>query len=698
MQAQVRQSASDLDYQPSRVHSTFTATAIDPDTTVWGEEEAMIETAVAYRVVETATVPTIVDSGCNRTLVHHTMPMSRVKTGKTVHLAGITEHTMENPVFDDSRAIANFSVRPTRALRSIGALELHRMLGHAGVREFCDRNGIILKTTPRDEPGLTLSQKEIIGQASGRTRHSTCTKHSTTTTTHLERIARAEDTPVVLRNRNRPPSRSSVRRIRFVDSKHVPPPKPKAPRDIDGNVDERNIVTGSKRDRKQTPANTSTHTYRLAVAEDCETQFVSQTDTNDGLRYEDVCLFTRVLRKPEKQLRIIPQVVEARQKEIQGLYDAKCLEWATWQDAERDRVKPIRTGFVDAIKEDEATGYLQSTVDACVFFLKGEDSIFPSSIAYDERSLPWILLLRTDDMLAFCLKEKQHEELVKKLGEAKFRFTDKGEVEDRGFENAKPSTTPCTEQEPQSADPDASIRQWPLRKLAGCAYTCTESRTNVVTGRRNRKQTAPNTPTHTYKLAVAENDEEQFAAQENEIDGVRYSDVCLFTRVLRKPETQLRLIPQVVEARKKEVQGLYDAKCLQWATWQDAERDQEKPNMIWRVMKALYDSPQAGRRWYNHIASFLRSLGYLQSTVDACVFYLKGEGNSFPPKLTYDTNSLPWIVLLRTDDMLAFCMKEQQYALLIGRLKEAQFRFTDKGDVSVFCGVQIADSAMPNRP
>eukprot|EP00808_Paulinella_micropora_P027369 g75169.t1 len=55
-----------------------------------------------------------------------------------------------------------------------------------------------------------------------------------------------------------------------------------------------------------------------------------------------------------RQTRVM--VVEARRKEIQGLYDARCLEWATWQDAERDRVKPIRTGFVDAIKEDEATG------------------------------------------------------------------------------------------------------------------------------------------------------------------------------------------------------------------------------------------------------------------------------------------------------------------------------------------------------
>eukprot|EP00808_Paulinella_micropora_P012125 g23301.t1 len=76
----------------------------------------------------------------------------------------------------------------------------------------------------------------------------------------------------------------------------------------------------------------------------------------DGLRYEDVCLFTRVLQKPEKQLRLIPQVVEARRKEVQGLYDAKCLQWATWDDAKRDNIKPIRTGFVDAIKVDEATG------------------------------------------------------------------------------------------------------------------------------------------------------------------------------------------------------------------------------------------------------------------------------------------------------------------------------------------------------
>eukprot|EP00808_Paulinella_micropora_P030737 g50832.t1 len=173
-----------------------------------------------------------------------------------------------------------------------------------------------------------------------------------------------------------------------------------------------NIVTSTvtgRRVRRQTP-NTSTHTYRLAVAEDDDIQFASQSDTSDGFRYEDVCLFMRVLRKPEKQLRLMPQVVEARKKEIQGLYDAKCLEWATWQDADRDKVKPIRTGRKAL----------------------WDDSAFPPTMAYDER-----------------------------------RCNMRSDVEDRGFDNAKPSTTPCTDQDPQPADPGASLRQWPLRKLAG---------------------------------------------------------------------------------------------------------------------------------------------------------------------------------------------------------------------------------------
>eukprot|EP00808_Paulinella_micropora_P012729 g34692.t1 len=107
----------------------------------------------------------------------------------------------------------------------------------------------------------------------------------------------------------------------------------------------------------------------------------------------------------------------------------------------------------------------------------------------------------------------------------------------------------------------------------------------------------------------------------------------------------------------------------------------DKPNMIWRVLKALYGSPQAGRRWYNHISSFLH--------------------DTFPPAVAYDEGSLPWIILLRTDDMLAFCMKEKQYGELIRQLQAARFRFTDKGEVELFCGVQfkrIEASTTQSRP
>eukprot|EP00808_Paulinella_micropora_P000372 g41230.t1 len=168
-----------------------------------------------------------------------------------------------------------------------------------------------------------------------------------------------EETPHIIASRgDRRQAFRSARRLKFEDQKENKSTrfvKPKAPKDIEGNIDSSNIVSG-RRARKPTPATASTHTYRLAIAEDEETQFATGLGNEDGLRYEDVCPFMRVLRKPKKQLRLIPQVVEARRKEVQGLYDAKCLQWATWDDAMKDNIKPIRTGFVDAIKMDEATG------------------------------------------------------------------------------------------------------------------------------------------------------------------------------------------------------------------------------------------------------------------------------------------------------------------------------------------------------
>eukprot|EP00808_Paulinella_micropora_P014831 g76008.t1 len=87
---------------------------------------------------------------------------------------------------------------------------------------------------------------------------------------------------------------------------------------------------------------------------------------------------------------------------------------------------------------------------------------------------------------------------------------------------------------------------------------------------------------------------------------------------------------EVAKAKLAEIQGLYDAGCLEW--------------------KALYGSPQAGRRWYNHIS--------------------RTSTNSFPPPFVND-------------------VREEQHDNLVRRLQEARFRLTDKGDVEVFCGMQF---------
>eukprot|EP00808_Paulinella_micropora_P005295 g44300.t1 len=168
----------------------------------------------------------------------------------------------------------------------------------------------------------------------------------------------------------------------------------------EGNISSSNIVAGA-RNRRQTPANVSTH---MAV-DNGGSDGDGMTDGDDELRYTDICLFTRVLQKPEKVLRQIPDVVQARTKEVEGLYDVGCLEWATWSDADKDRIKPIRTGFVDAIK-----AYSHADMGEICYAIPPDDfrdpaSQFPPGFADDVRSMPW--RLQRDD----------------------FRFTDKGDVE-----------------------------------------------------------------------------------------------------------------------------------------------------------------------------------------------------------------------------------------------------------------------------
>eukprot|EP00808_Paulinella_micropora_P023534 g54875.t1 len=58
----------------------------------------------------------------------------------------------------------------------------------------------------------------------------------------------------------------------------------------------------------------------------------------------------------QKEKRVHPDIVMARKAEVQGLYDAGCLRWASRDEAKKNGVTPIHTGFVDAVKHNESTG------------------------------------------------------------------------------------------------------------------------------------------------------------------------------------------------------------------------------------------------------------------------------------------------------------------------------------------------------
>eukprot|EP00808_Paulinella_micropora_P021342 g40545.t1 len=144
--------------------------------------------------------------------------------------------------------------------------------------------------------------------------------------------------------------------------------------------------------------------------------------------------------------RIDSNIMAARKKEIDGLYEAKCVQWASREDARRADIAPIHTGFVDAIKNpqsvrnnDACGSSLDASTALCdhgwtvyasaVFAIPPDDfkskttpgrrwhdhvarqrQIFPPVFVNDPTSLPW------------------YENLKRKLDENKFRYKAMGDV------------------------------------------------------------------------------------------------------------------------------------------------------------------------------------------------------------------------------------------------------------------------------
>eukprot|EP00808_Paulinella_micropora_P030738 g50835.t1 len=164
--------------------------------------------------------------------------------------------------------------------------------------------------------------------------------------------------------------------------------------------------------------------------------------------------------------------------------------------------------------------------------------------------------------------------------------------------------------------------------------------TNLVEGKRHRKPRPPHHASHSVKLAVGDPDDCYTAASNNKTE-----------------EKQKRMDANIAAARRSEIKGLYDAnqayihapmEDLVYAVPPDDFKKPDDPFAVWLVLKALYGSPQTGRRWHNFIAKYLRLFG-----------------KSFPPAFVRDPTSLPW------------------YENLKARLAKHQFKYKALGDVKV---------------
>eukprot|EP00808_Paulinella_micropora_P005483 g68347.t1 len=311
------------------------------------------------------------------------------------------------------------------------------------------------------------------------------------------------------------------------DNKTREDAKPLSPRDISSDPFDPNNIIDGPRLRRARPSHHSSHHVTLAVDNSSNVVDGVPTSLNEDYGYEykgPMCLLTHTMHFPEKQKRLHPDVVAARNKEVRGLYDIKCLAWATRDQAKEHGVTPIHTGFVDAVKHNESTG---------------------------ERVYKSRLVMFGNRMNAY-----EH-------------------------------------------------------------FSPYETSTPVA---------------HHFALLL----------------------LCAIMVALNAFIKQVDFSQAYTHA---------DMGDVVFAVPPDDFKKPGDPFAIWRVFKALYGSPQAGRRWHDYIAS---------------------SGPEFPPAFTTIASALPWVLLLKTDDMLVFCFLYSQFEAFKKRLEKGKFRFKDMNDVRVF--------------
>ena len=105
------------------------------------------------------------------------------------------------------------------------------------------------------------------------------------------------------------------------------------------------------------------------------------------------------------------------------------------------------------------------------------------------------------------------------------------------------------------------------------------------------------------------------------------------------------------------------------------EKDSEGRPLVWRLHKSLYGLKQSGRNWNFILSDFLKSIGFKQSEVDACLF------------TKFHKSAIAYIVVWVDDIVLA--TNSEHLLNTTKNLLKQRFKMTDLGQLSWFLGIEF---------
>ena len=107
--------------------------------------------------------------------------------------------------------------------------------------------------------------------------------------------------------------------------------------------------------------------------------------------------------------------------------------------------------------------------------------------------------------------------------------------------------------------------------------------------------------------------------------------------------------------------------------------DPDHPDYVCLLQKSLYGLKQAPRAWNKRFDTFIRSLGFVPSTMDTSLFiYRNGDDIAY--------------ILLYVDDIVLTASSDALLHDIIGRL-HSEFAMTDLGDLHDFLHMFVTRSS-----